>query len=89
MAYTVTKVQNTVFGNMRTLLLDVTADAATQNVVTGLQHIYGFSVGPQSLSTGAPHIYANSAVSGTAIAGTLGCSGFVSGDEFFVTVYGR
>lgn len=89
MAWTVTVKKQTVVGDMRALILDCSADAATQNLVTGLQQIYGFATGPKSLTTGAPKIFANSGSAGTAIAGVLGCSGFTSGDELIITVYGR
>ena len=67
----------------------MSADAATQTVETGLDVVEWFTIGAKSLATGAPHIYANSNATGTKSNGVLGCSGFVSGDEFFVTVYGH
>lgn len=89
MAYTVGVNQKTVFGNMRVFFLSITADAATQTVVTPLSLIYGHSFAPQSLSTGAIKIYANSNASGVAANGSLGISGCTSGDVFTVIVYGR
>ena len=76
-------------GNGRVRAFKLTADAATQNVDTGLSVIDYFMVGPCSLATGAPHVYANSSATGIATAGVSGCSGFVSGDEIFVKVFGR
>jgi len=88
MAYTVSKTQS-VFGDMRVVVLDITADAATQTVETGLKQIVGHSMGLQSLSTAAIKVYANSNASGVQSGGVLGISGAVSGDEFYVVVYGR
>ena len=88
MAWTVSR-SHSVFGNKRTVILELTADAATQAVDTGLSLVDGFSVGAKSLSTAAVKIYANVNASGVAAVGFLGCSGFVSGDVLFVTVYGR
>jgi hypothetical protein len=87
MAYTVTSKQS-VHGPDRVVYLDITADAATQTVETGLSQIYAFSVGQQSCSTAGIKIYANSNATGIASMGVLGLSGLVSGDELFVTVYG-
>lgn len=89
MAYTVTKYP-TVFGNKRTIGLEITADAATQTVETGLSVIEFFSVGISSATTMASmHIKKNLNASGVAANGSLGMSGFTSGDLVFVTVYGR
>jgi len=75
-------------GSLRVHVLSCTADAATQAVVTGLDRINHFSVGPQSITTSSWAMYANSNAVGTAAPGTLGCSGFTSGDVFFVKCYG-
>lgn len=88
MAYTVSKKQ-TVFGDQRAVILDITADAATQTVETGLGKINGFALGPKSLSTAAIKCYVNSNSSGVQSFGVLGISGCASGDQFFVTVYGE
>jgi hypothetical protein len=88
MAWTVSVVKKTVFGDMRVNHLKCTADAATYNVETGLSKILGVSVCPGSLSTAGIKAYANSGAGGTSLAGILGCSGFVSGDVMYVTVFG-
>lgn len=87
MAYTVSKT-NTVFGNYRVIILDVTADAATQTVETGLKTIVGHVTGLQSASTAAIKVYANSSSSGVATPGSLGISGCANGDEFYVVCIG-
>lgn len=88
MAYTITH-NKTVFGNKRVNVMKVVADAATQNVETGLGYIDGYTMGPQSIATANPSIIANLGAGATALNGTLGMSGLASGDEMFITVYGR
>lgn len=89
MAYTISK-EITVFGNKRAVLLDITADAATQAVETGLARIdYIGGIMLQSAATAiGPKFVPNKDASGAAAAGKLGVSGLTSGDRFFVTVYG-
>lgn len=89
MAWTVTTNRKTVFGDTRVHHLKLTADAATQNVDTGLDYIYAFTATPGSLSTAGVKIYENVYAAGTSAVGYLGCSGFVSGDVLYVTVFGR
>jgi hypothetical protein len=87
MAYTVAK-KISVFGDLRTVILDVTADAATQTVETGLKYVDGFSVGNKSGCSGW-RIYANSNASGVLSAGVIGISNAASGDQCFIVCYGR
>lgn len=89
MAYTVTIQKKTVVGDMRMHILQITADAATQSVATGMDYVYGVSVAPYSMNSGAIKIKPNTNASGTATNGTLGISGCTGGDAFFVTVFGR
>lgn len=90
MAWTVTRYP-TVFGNKRTAVIKCTADAATQNVETGLSVIEGYSLGnfASMASQTGRYIFPNSGAGGTAIGGVLGCSGFAIGDDIYITVYGR
>lgn len=88
MAYTVTKQKFSASKNQ--MLIEVTADAATQAIETGLAKIDHFSVGYVSMATiVGVKIVPNKDASGTAANGTLGVSGLTSGDVFYVTVYGR
>jgi hypothetical protein len=87
MAWTVSKTP-TVFGNQGVVLLEITADAATQAVVTGLKKITHMTVGKDSMASNGHTIAVNSNAVGTAADGTLGCSGFAAGDHFYVTVFG-
>jgi len=87
MAYTVSK-KVTVMGDQRVSFLNITADAATQTVETGLKKVNAFAVGKQSGASGWA-IYANSNASGVESMGVIGISGAVSGDQAFVIVYGE
>lgn len=87
MAYTIVRTQS-VFGNERVVHMDVTADAATQAIDTGLKNIVAMSYGPISMNSSNIHIAVNSNASGVQAYGTVGVSGNTSGDRFFITVYG-
>ena len=86
MAYTVTKVQS-VFGNERVVHMDVTADAATQTIETGLKNVFSISTCLASCNT-AIRFAINSNSSGIASFGVVAVSGATSGDRIFITVYG-
>lgn len=88
MAYTVTKIPTT-FGNKKVAMIKLVADAATQTVETGLGVIEAHSVGYGSMATQGVKVFINSNASGVQSFGVLGCSGFASGDEMYVTVFGR
>lgn len=86
MAYTVAKTPS-VFGNMRVVVMDVTADAATQTIETGLKNVIGFSTGNKSGASGWK-VWANSNASGVQSMGVVGVSNASSGDQAFIIVYG-
>lgn len=80
MAYSASIVK-TVFGDKRVMICNVTADAASGQISTGLQAVDGWSVGVQSMATSAVKIAASG--------GTLTVSNAASGDAFYLTVFGR
>ena len=89
MAWTVTK-YGTVFGDKRVVGLKLTADAATQTVETGLSVIEWLAVSAKaSMASQGVKVFINSNASGVQSMGVLGCSGFASGDDIYITVYGR
>lgn len=88
MAFTIVRTQS-VFGNLRSVLLEVSADAAESNISTGLQKVIAFSYGPKSMNSSNIHIAANSNSTGLAAMGTIGVSGCTSGDNFFLIVHGN
>jgi len=79
MAYTVTQ-EKTVFGNLRAHICNVSADAASGTIPTGLAEIVGYALAPISMATAAPLMKASG--------GTITVSNAVNGDNFFLTVYG-
>jgi len=88
MAYTVT-INKTVFGNKRVHGLKIVADAASATVETGLSYIDWYSVGVSSMNSMGIRLRPNTGAGSTSAVGYLGVSGCTSGDEFYVTVYGR
>lgn len=88
MAFTVTNTPS-VFGNKQVRMLKITADAATQTVQTGLGVIEHLDVFRSSMASAGNKIAVNLTASGVAAAGSLGITGCTSGDELYVTVYGR
>lgn len=90
MAYTATVVDKTVFGNKRVHIFDVTADAASGSVDSGMSYIDAIQVSPVSMATFSlvkfrPNINAASAASN----GLVMISAAASGDRFFLHVYGK
>ncbi len=76
-------------GNFMCHVLSLSASAAEENVVTGLQNISHFNVGVQSVTTGFYKMKANVTSTATVAAGTLGCSGLVAGDQMYIYAYGK
>lgn len=89
MAFTVAKLKESVVGDMRFQVLSCTADAATQAIDTGLGYIYGVAFAPQSMASSPWSVRANELAAGTASVGSIGVTGVASGDEFYLTVWGR
>lgn len=90
MAYTVTKVFDSVFGNQRVCGYDVTADATTQAIATGLKFINVCHIQALSMTTTTvPKVAVNVNATGAAANGSVAMTTVVSGDHFFLTVYGR
>lgn len=89
MAYTVTTTKKTVFGDERVHHLTVVADATTQTIATGLTIIESIAVAHKSATSGMGKWKINVGAEGTSIAGSIGVSAVVSGDEYYVTVFGR
>lgn len=92
MAFTFTKSGDTVFGNKRVVMGTVTADSVSGVVSFGLGSLAGVQVTPKSMTTNNSLVTTryrlNQTAGGVASVGDLGVSGVVSGDEFYVVVYG-
>jgi hypothetical protein len=90
MAYTKALVFQTTLGHKRMLVYSMTADAATENIATDLGSVDFAWYQPQSCtSTGSRNLVFDTGVEATAIAGTVGASGFVGGDVFTLFCVGR
>lgn len=89
MAFSNSRLDGTVMGNKRVEMYSCVADAATGFIATGLQFVDTIAVAPKSMASGAGKFKANIGVSGTAMAGTVAVTGVASGDEFYLTVFGR
>lgn len=90
MAYTATLVKKDVHGSQRMEVYDVTADANSGSVLTGLSVIECFSLGPVSITTTVfPKIRPNISAASAALNGSVMVSNATSGDRFFLTVYGH
>lgn len=88
MAFTVVRNQS-VFGNYRAVFLEITADAATQTIDTGLKSIIGMTDCQKSMNSGNIHLARNSNASGVQSFGVIGISGCTSGDLFDIIVFGN
>lgn len=89
MAYTFTAAMKTVHGNQNVQQGLLTADATSGVVSFGFATITHAHVTSKSATTASARFRINALAGGTASAGDLGVSGAVSGDEYYVTVYGR
>ena len=90
MAYSSTVAYKGVMGNARVAVLSCVADAASGNVSGGgIGYLFVAMLSPISMSTAAPRVKVNVLEAGAAAAGSVGISGAVSGDVFYLTLYGR
>lgn len=89
MAYTGTIVKSTVMGNERVVLMDVTSDAASGSVVTGIGIIDAIAMSPISCATAGFKVKANLTTGSSVANGTIFMSSTASGDRFYLIVYGR
>ena len=87
MAFTVTRYK-TVFGNNKAVGMDITADAATQTIETGLSRVEFISTSIGSMSSANFKTAINSNASGVQSFGVVAVTGVASGDRFFITAYG-
>lgn len=89
MAFTKTEIFKTVFGNKRVVALQVTADANSGAVDSGLEIIDAISVGVISAATGSQKFIKNKNSGGTALNGSLQMSSCTDGDTFHVVCFGK
>lgn len=92
MAFTVAKIDNSVFGNKNMAVLSCTADAAADAFASPFKYVDHVIFSPQSMSTGAnggAKIRKNVLSAGTASNGYIAVTGITSGDVFFLVVFGH
>ena len=89
MAFTATVDKKTVFGDERVIHYTITADAATGVIDTGLGTVVAVQASPASMASAPFSIKKDELAAGTASAGSIAITGVASGDEIYVTVYGR
>ena len=89
MAFTATVDKKTVFGDERIIHYSITADAATAAIDTGLDTVIAVSCAPKSMASAPYSIKCDELAAGTAAAGYIAITGVASGDDLYVTVYGR
>lgn len=89
MAWTVTYDKKTVFGDERVLHMTVTTDGGSEAIDTGLESINGIAFTPASLTSTTLNIHKNVLTAATAAPGYVSVTGATSGDDFYLTVFGR
>ena len=88
MAFTIGTIDSTVFGNLRVKILSCSVDSASGNIVTGLNVVHGYALGPVSMTSMGFEIKRNTGSGATAINGTINVNSMTTGDVFFLTVFG-
>lgn len=81
MAFTVSILEKTTFGNLKVHAMEITTDAASEAISTGLTLVRWHSISPVSMNSGAPLAKIS--------AGTITLSNCTNGDLFYLTAYGR
>lgn len=89
MAYTATKLYQFSEGNKIQVAFDVTADAVSGSVFTGLSVVDAVVFSPVSMATAAIKIKRNLSAVSAAANGTLMVSSAVNGDVFTVIAIGH
>lgn len=89
MAYTGTIIRQSVHGNSRVAYMNVTADAASGAVDTGLGVVDAVAMAPISCATAAFKITINTNSGSTALNGSIKFAAAASGDNFYLIVHGR
>jgi hypothetical protein len=89
MAWTTTKQVQYAAGDVYVQLWDLTADAATLELNTGLQYILHVQHSAQSITSAGFKVKRNELSAATASNGTIALTGCASGDNIFLAVWGR
>ena len=89
MAWTATKVVESILGDKRLQVWDLLSDSATLELSTGLKNVSGLAVAIQTATTGAIKCKANILSAGTAAYGNVAITGATAADRIYLTVYGN
>jgi len=90
MAYTTSfLVKNQAVGQHFMHQVRVTADATSGAFSTGFKVVDFVQHSPQSATTASPRVFINASSGLTATPGDIAISGAISGDVYFLTVYGH
>lgn len=89
MAWTVTKLDNTIHGNERVTRYSVTTDSTSEELYTGYTHVNQANLEPKSMTSNVWNLSLNALTAATASQGYVSITGVVSGDDFYLTVHGR
>ncbi len=89
MAYTVTILKENVVGNQRKVDYKITTDAVSGAVATKLAYIDSVNICPISMNSAGIKVKANAITATSAGFGSVNIADSTSGDDFFMTVYGR
>jgi len=89
MAWTVTKKIESVFGNIRVKSYLMAADSATYELDTGFGDVLSVATAPKSMASSPYAVAINVTTAAVASPGTVAVTGVTSGDDFWLTVYGR
>lgn len=89
MAFNNDLIYRSVHGNESMQVYSCVADAATGTVSTDLGAINHIAFVPRSMTAATESFKINVLPIGTTSAGSVAVTGVTSGDEFYLTVYGR
>ena len=89
MAFTKVKTKTTVYGDDRIAHFILTCDANSGAIDSGLSVIHSVHVTAKSATTTSPKAKINLSATQIAGNGSLFMSSCASGDDYYVTVYGR
>lgn len=89
MAFSKASAVQSVIGNKRMVTFELTADANSGAVDSGLGVVESIAVAVKSAATGSQKFKANLNSGATALNGSIFCSSCTNGDVFYVTVIGR
>lgn len=89
MAYTASGLVSTVWGNKQVRFINVTADAASGSVTTGLSVVDVAFVQNVSAATAAFKVKVNLSAASAALGGSVMVSSATSGDNFVLVAIGR